>query len=83
MFHYLLVTSDFIVSQYIYIYSQGAGLGGGRKFSGKAGNDFFSKFIPPRDYFDQNKILLPGAFRRIQDGRRRPYWKNEVSQNNK
>ena len=63
--------------------SQGAGLGGGSIFSGQAGNDFFSKFIPPRDYFEQNKILLPGAFRRIQDGCRRPCWKNEVYQNNK
>ena len=44
----------------------------GPTFSGQAGNDFFSKIIPPKSYFGQKKILLPWAFRRIQDGGRDP-----------
>ena len=35
---------------------------------GQAGNGIFSKFRFPKVILRQNKFLLPGAFRRIQDG---------------
>ena len=42
-----------------YLVSQGAEYEMGPTFSGQAGNDFFSKIIPPKSYFGQKKILLP------------------------